>query len=148
MKDVDKRTDETEKMYAVLATVILGLPGLLREESKTFIAEDWQGANTVPSFIVCDGGAEEAFTDVSIFHVYSEGQKVCTTDNIIDALKVYLAVYYVFNLQYPQGLSKTHLFFDKMLLKIKNKPMGRKTLKTKSFEKSVNSLISKLNATN
>ena len=52
------------------------------------------------------------------FQLIADGETVATTANLISAVGLWIASFYVFNLAYPSSLNKTLLFCQNILLGI------------------------------
>ena len=98
----------------------------------------------VPAFISFNKDSD-ALIDVTDFSIYSEGVQICSAGDIVSALELYLAVLYVFNLEYPKGLTKTTMCLDRMLLGNEGKYNNPPKI-IREAEKHINSVISRRNA--
>ena len=73
------------------------------------------------------------------FNVVIDGIAVSSSSNLMTALSIYFAGFYIFNLAYPSCLKKTCTFFQKVIFNTQD------NLKP---ERAVISLLEKLNQTN
>lgn len=67
-----------------------------------------------------------------------EGEIICTSHSFPEAFRTFLAIHYIFNIEYGKRVSKTLMFFEKCMLGIEN------TSAKRTYEKTVINLIGKL----
>ena len=120
--------------YATNCMIILGVILMMNEEVTHLIGNEVPEPGVTPVFIKCD---VSKFLDEGAFEVFIDGVHVCTATDFVEAFKLYICTYYIFNIAYGT-LKKTLTFFDCMMLRLKQEQ--------KSVHKCVIKVIAKLNA--
>lgn len=121
--------------YAAQCLMILAIVLLLNEDIDNFIGDEVPEPYVAPAFIKCNVAN---FLNERKFQIYVDGIHVCDREDFLGALKVYICMYYVFNLAY-KSLEKTLTYFDCVILKVQPE------ISQKATNKCVIQLIAKLN---
>ncbi|XP_038074352.1 sterile alpha motif domain-containing protein 3-like [Patiria miniata] len=108
--------EEKSRREATCTAAALGIPCLLKEQVKDMIVFGEEATDGVP--IIC--GDEEDLASCSTFSVEIDGTIVSSSKDVLSAMAVYLASFYVFNLAYPTRLKRTLTFFQKGVLNIQD----------------------------
>lgn len=78
---------------------------------------------TNPLHIKMDGCSP---LESTTFLLKADGEEIASTDNFIKAVALWIAAFYVFNLDYPTCVSKSLAFIQRIILNINdNMPVSR-----------------------
>ena len=117
---------------------LMSIPGLMRESYENlFLVEGSQCVYPKIKVVseVAGYHVDDILLEGTCFYIYLENQLIARTSDFIVAVALNVALFYIFNLAYPEELISTYVFFQKFLLGI--------TDRTKTSSKVMN-LMSKL----
>ena len=60
----------------------------------------------------------ESRLDSTFFYILADNVKICSTNNMLKALKLLVATFFVFNIAYPKRVHAALIFFQKIFLNL------------------------------
>ena len=132
-----------DEAYVAACIAILGVVLLLKEDPEQMMGLQVPEPAVSPVYIQFDGSPER-FSECTDFMLYVDGIPTVTCGDFIEATQVYVCSFYIFNLVQPQTIAKSLLFFDRVILGVKDSK-SNVTKKQKDNQKRVVALLSMLN---